>query len=272
MLSLALDHITVVDTTPIQLAEAARNAGCDAICLFMEPMDVLPYMPQFDIYGDRAQRSAFKQCMDDLGVRLDLAYPFTLAGRTEVSNFTTALECAAELDARLLNVLVYDRDPVRRVDKFGEFCDLAASFGLCVAVEFYTVAQVRSLAEGLDLVKAINRPGKVGVNVDLLHLMRSGGSIADLAAAPAEYILYGQFCDGPHSCPEDQLNFEASSERLLPGEGVFDLAGFARALPQGCPVSVEIPRNGAVAAGVSVAERARAAIDGVRRALAGTDC
>ena len=268
MLPLSLDHITAVDTTPVQLAEAAHAAGCRGICLFMQPMEVLPHLPQFDIYTDRAARKALGERMKELGITLDLAYPFTLAGRTEIDGFRTALECAAELDAQLLNALVYDRDPARRLDKFGAFCDLAASYDLRVGVEFYPPSQVPSLADALELVTRINRPGRVGVNVDLLHLMRSGGSVAELAAAPAEYILYGQIADGAADCPEDRIDFEASSARLLPGEGVFDLAGFARALPEGCPISVEIPRNADLEAGMPVAERVRQAVDGVRKALA----
>ncbi len=268
MQSLSLDHITAVDTTPIQLVEAAHAAGCGGICLFMQPMDVLPQMPPFDIYTDLAARKALGERMKDLGIALDLAYPFTLAGRTEMESFKTALECAAQLDAQLLNALIYDRDPTRRLDKFGAFCDLAASYELRVGVEFYPPSQVQSLADALELVAAINRPGRVGVNVDLLHLMRSGGSIAELAAAPADYILYGQVADGAAECPADRIDFEASSARLLPGEGVFDIAGFVRALPKDCPISVEIPRNADLEAGMPVAERVRRAVDGVRQALA----
>ena len=111
------------------------------------------------------------------------------------------------------------------------------------------------------------RPGHVGVNADLLHLLRSGGSIAELAAAPPGAVLYGQFCDGPAACPAERLDEEASSARRLAGEGVFDLAGFARALPPGCPVSVEIPRNAAIDAGEARAERVKRAVGGVRRVL-----
>jgi sugar phosphate isomerase/epimerase len=266
MQRLALDHITAIDTTPVQLAQVARGAGCDGICLFMEPMAVLPLMPQFDLYGDRAARAETRAVLDDLGVRLDLAYPFTLAGRTEVAAFAPAMECAAELGAGLINALLYDREPERRLDRFAAFCDLAATFGLGVGVEFYPPSQIPSLASALELVGRIGRPGAVGVNADLLHLMRSGGSIAELAAAPAGYILYGQVADGPEQAPED-LGREASYERALCGEGVFDVAGFVRALPEGCPISIEIPRDHAVADETS-AERARRAVDSVRAALA----
>lgn len=267
MTRLALDHITAVDAAPDALCIAAAEAGCSGICLFLEPMTVLPYMPAFDLLGDAAARRALRRHMEALGVVLDLAYPFTLAGRTDVGGFEAALGCAAELGAGLVNVLVYDRDPDRRLDRFGAFCDLAERFGLGVAVEFYPVSQIRSLADALLLAAAIGRPGRVGVNADILHLMRSGGSIAELAAAPAGTILYGQLCDGAADVAADRIDAEASSARLLPGEGVFDLGGFVAALPSTCPISVEIPRDAAIAAGESRTERVRKAVEGVRQAL-----
>ncbi|WP_395337080.1 TIM barrel protein [Novosphingobium sp. BL-8H] len=261
---LALDHITTVDATPAQLARAASAAGCGGICLFMEPMAVLPVMPQFDIIGDTRARADFKRVLSDCGVVLDLAYPFTLAGRTDPLGFEQALECAAELEAGFINVLAYDREPARRTDVFGRFCERASAHGLRVAVEFYPPSQVRSLAEALDLVRAVGRPGQVGINVDLLHLMRSGGTLEELAATPGEYILYGQLCDGPATAPDD-LDAEASSARRLGGEGDFDLAGFVRALPVGTPLSVEIPRNHALAEPREA--RAMRAVESVRSAL-----
>lgn len=266
MQRLALDHITAVDTTPIQLAQVARASGCDAICLFMEPMDVLPLMPKFDIYDDLSARREFKRCMADLDIVLDVAYPFTLAGRTDVAGFAKAMECAADLGAGVLNALLYDRNPERRADTFGEFCNLAGTFGLKVGVEFYPPSQVRSLAEALALAELAGPADRVGINADLLHLMRSGGTLAELAAAPTERIYYGQLSDAPLIAPED-LDFEASSERMLPGQGDFDLKGFVKALPPGCPLSVEIPRNHAVRAGEPLAERVGAAVTAVRRAL-----
>ncbi len=265
MRRLALDHITAIDTTPLQLVQVARDAGCDGMCLFMEPMDVLPLMPMFDIYGDRTARAELRRAMDDLAVALDLAYPFTLAGRTDVAGFATAMECAAELGAGLINALLYDRDAARRVERFGQFCDLAGSFGLKVGVEFYPPSQIGSLSAALELVEQVGRPGKVGINADLLHLMRSGGTIAELSAAPAGYVLYGQVADGPAMVPEN-AEVEASSERLLCGEGAFDVAGFVRALPDGCPVSVEIPRNHAVGS-EPTAMRARRAVESARAAI-----
>jgi sugar phosphate isomerase/epimerase len=113
----------------------------------------------------------------------------------------------------------------------------------------------------------IGRPGEVGVNVDILHLMRSGGSIADLAAAPPGSILYAQQCDGPATVDPDRQAIEAAAQRLLAGQGVFDCAGFARALPHECPISVELPQEEAIITGVPALDRAMRAVESVREAL-----
>ena len=265
---LALDHLTIVDSTPVQLAETAANIGCTGVCVFLQAMEMLPLMPHFDLIQDHMARRHFRQRMSDLGLTLDLAYPFTLSGRSEVASFAAALDCAAELNAQCLNILIYDRDPERRRDIFAQFCDLADSFGLRVALEFYPASQVRSLSEALALILPLERPGRVGVNVDMLHLMRSGGTVADLALAPAGSVLFGQFADGPAVRPQAEWEFEASQDRLLAGAGAFDLAGFAQALPADCPASVEIPRNAVLAAGLARADRAQAAAQSVRAAIA----
>ena len=267
--ALALDHLTLVDATPLQLVECAAACGCRAVSFFMEPMAMLPLMPQFAFYGITQEARETKAGMQALGIGMDLAYPFTLASRTDVQAFRPALEAASWLGAAAVNALLYDRDPARRLDKFAEFCSLATEYGLKVAVEFYPSSQIPSLAAALALVMAIGRPEQVGVNVDLLHLMRSGTGLDALRAAPLEYIHYAQFCDGPDAGPIPGMTAEeeASSFRLLPGEGGFDLPGFAMALPPGVAASVELPRNGALLAGVSMKERACIAVDSVWRMI-----
>ena len=265
---LALDHLTAVDATPFELASEAYRAGCGGICLFLHAMDVLPLMPGFDLVQDRRARSDFRKHMADLGLTLELAYPFTLSARNAPKDFLPALDCAADLSARRVNLLVYDREPARRADHFAAFAELALNLGLAVAVEFFPASQVRTLDAALDLVLPVAQPGRVGVNVDLLHLMRSGGSLADLAGAPEGTILFGQFADGPACLPEAEWAEEASSNRMRPGEGAFDLNGFARALPPGCAVSVEVPRDAEVRAGLARSQRVSLAIAGLRRALA----
>ena len=113
----------------------------------------------------------------------------------------------------------------------------------------------------------MGRPGEVGINADLLHLMRSGGTLGELAAVPAGTILYGQFADGSDSRPEAEWDFEASSDRMIPGQGTFDIAGFTLALPSGCPVSIEVPRNADALAGIPLNERVGRAVSALLSVL-----
>lgn len=263
----ALDHLTVTDTTPSQLVRVAARAGYRAVCLFMQPMAVLPRMPAFDIYGQTEERRETKALLGDLGMGLDLAYPFTLSGRTVVEAFEPALETAAFLGARAVNVLAYDREPQRRQEVFAAFCDLALSHGLGVVLEFFPTSQVGSLDAALAMTAAYGAPGKVGVNLDLLHLVRSGATLADISAAPPEALLYAQYCDGGLAGARAGWDFEASSQRLYAGEGAFDIAGFAAALPKTIRASIEIPRDDLLAAGMTVDERATRALATTRAAL-----
>lgn len=265
----ALDHLTVVDANPAELVEIAEAEGFHAICLFMESMAALPRMPQYCLYDSAENVRELRRLLDGSGVGLDVAYPFTLSRRSKLEDFRRGLECAAILGARFANVLVYDREPELRLEQFASFCALAQEFELGVVLEFFPASAVRSLADGLDLVTSVRRPREVGLNVDLLHLMRSGGSVQDLGSAPPDYILFGQLCDGLVECDIAARDYEASMQRLLPGRGEFDVKAFYDALPNHCPVSLEIPQESLIGSGASARCRARTALASARRALEG---
>ena len=120
------------------------------------------------------------------------------------------------------------------------------------------------MPDALALVSLADRPYEVGVNVDLLHLMRSGATFDDLRAAPNAAILYAQICDAPFE-PNLSREVEASAQRCLIGEGDFDVAGFMAALPPHCQMSVEIPQENAILAGQSVKLRAQKAVRSVKQ-------
>lgn len=264
---LSLDHLTAVDMLPPDLARIAAQTGCAGICLFLSSMPVLPRMPQFDLVSDRMARGRTREVCRDLGVAVDLAYPFTLSGRTVPSDFAPALDAAAELGAACVNALLYDREPARRQDNFSSFCALADARGLKVAVEFYPPSQVRTLEAALALVAATGPAEKVGITVDLLHLVRSGGQVEDLARLPSERIRVAQLCDGPKIAKEGGLEEEAASARLLPGEGAFDVAGFIRSVPSSARLTLEVPRENALKRGVPAEIRVLWAVDAARRVI-----
>jgi Sugar phosphate isomerases/epimerases len=261
---LSLDHITVADTTPARLAEIAAATGCSGICPFLHSMAVLPAMPEYDLTRDRGALRDTRKVLVDLGLTVDLVYPFTMAGRTVVADFAAALEAGAELGAPLANVLCYDRDPARRTEKLVELAELAASFGLGLAIEFYPPSQVRTLAETLA---EIDRAGRsdIGVTLDLLHVVRGGDQQATMALLADPRIRIGQISDGPAHMDADRIEWEAGLQRLLPGAGAFDIAGFVQALAPDVPLSVEVPQEAAIGAGVPSLERASTAVEATMR-------
>lgn len=257
----ALDHLTLVDAAPLALARTAAETGYRGICCFLQSMDVLPSMPDFDLVRDPAAMRALRREIDQSGIALDLVYPFTLSRHIPIEDFGPALDCAATLGARFANVLSYDRDPSRRADQFAAFCDLADVRGIGTVLEFFPRSAVGTLGEALLLAGAVEHRGRVGVNVDLLHLMRSGGCVAELAEAPSELLLYAQLCDGPAECTDEVRDHEASRERQLPGTGAFDVRAFVSALPATCLTSIEAPSEAARLRGLPLPIRARLALE-----------
>lgn len=263
---LSLDHISVTDTTPWQLVELAAETGCAGVCPFLHSMAVLPAMPDYDLIRDVSARAKTRAALAATGVTVDLVYPFTLAGRTVVADFAPALEAGAELGAPLANVLCYDRDPMRRREKLADLATLAASFGIALAVEFYPPSQLRTLRETIEEIGLIGRDD-IGITVDLLHVMRGGDVAASLNQLSHPLVRIAQLADGPAAIDADRLEWEAGIQRMLPGEGVFDIAGFLAGLAPEISISVETPQQSAIDAGRTPVERTRAAVEAMRRYL-----
>lgn len=265
--AVALDHLTAIDANPRELVDAASMSGYSGVCLFQKSMAELPLMPHYDLISDKAQRDATKQASVDLGVSIELVYPFSFGSRTNVHSFEPDLECAAELGARRVNVLVYDRDQARAADNLRAFVDLAGRYGLQTAIEFFPGSRVSGLQDAVELLKQVGRPERFGLNVDLLHLIRSGGDISQIAGLAEESIFVAQVSDGPLNLDQSQFAYEASSNRLLPGRGEFDIAAFVASLPERCPICLEIPIADSGESTLDSAGKAKTAMNAYRDCL-----
>lgn len=253
----ALDHLTVIETTPLALGETAAGAGYDRICTFVRSIDGLGG-PTFDLSRDQKERKATRAAFDSLGVSVDVAYPFTISDKTAAGDFEADLACAAELGAKMANLLVFARDPQRILDETRRFCERAAAHGLGVAIEMVPASTVKTLDQAADLVRAVGRDVDVGINLDVLHLYRSGAGPADLPRV-RDQITYLQICDGPLHVQVESRRHEASLQRLRPGEGEFAL-GEVMTLLADVPASLEIPDAEGLAAGTGPASRASAVL------------
>ena len=110
-------------------------------------------------------------------------------------------------------------------------------------MEFGRFTKVPDIAAALRIIAAVSLPN-ARLLIDPLHLFRSGGAVADVAAVQSSLFAYAQFYDAPPGGPDPDdfhaIRAEALDGRVLPGDGVLPLGDLLGALPSGLPLSVEL--------------------------------
>jgi sugar phosphate isomerase/epimerase len=222
-------------------------------------------MPAYDLH-QRAQADALLSRCREHDVRIAVAEPFLLLPDSSLDALMPNLELAARLQVLAVNAVGLDPDIVRLTDLFGSLCERAAGFGLTTLIEFFPLSTVTSIQMATRLIRDVGRPD-VRINLDVLHLVRSGGTAADLASLEPMLIGHVQLSDGPANIAAEGMMTEATEERGLPGEGEFPLRDILAALPRGVTIGVEVPSLRRHRAGVTPADWARMAVDATKAAL-----
>ena len=145
-------------------------------------------------------------------------------------------------------------------EAFAGLCDRAAERGLLVHLEWLAWSRIPDLSTALEVVTLADRPNG-GLNIDTWHCARTGTTAADLLAVPGDRVLAIQLDDGPAE-PEENLIEATLHDRLLPGDGAFDLAGYLGALRTigvRAPIGVEVFSDELHSLGASEAARRAAA-------------
>ena len=174
------------------------------------------------------------------------------------------------LGARSLNaaeVLGGDWSVADAAESFAGLCDRAAEHGLLVHLEWLAWSRIADLPTALEVVTLAGRPNG-GLNVDTWHCARTGTTAADLMAIPAERVLAVQVDDGPAQAEENLIEATLHN-RLVPGEGAFDVAGYLgslRSIGARAPIGVEVFSDDLHALGAT--EAARRAAEATRALLA----
>ena len=173
------------------------------------------------------------------------------------------LERGALLGARRATQ-VHIRDEGAATEAFGRLCALAQAFGIGIGVELTGLGAIDP-PQAAETFVVRSGVSNASVVLDALHLVRTGGTAAQLGAATR--IGYAQICDGPLSTPASGYRQEGIANRLPLGAGQFTLAEIVAALPAGIPISVEVPQHSLCDQGASPAERARRAVEATRATL-----
>lgn len=159
-----------------------------------------------------------------------------------------------------------DRLPSNIADHFGALCDRAAEFGMDVHLEFTAIHSIGTLQQAWDIVRDAERANG-GLLLDTWHFFRTGADFELLAEIPGERILAVQVDDGlaevVGTMRDDTLN------RLLPGDGSFDLVGVMSVLERIAGLAWVGPEViSPVTAAMEPQEAARRALDSIKALLA----
>lgn len=150
---------------------------------------------------------------------------------------------------------------------FGGVCDRAGEHGLVVGLEFLPFTDIVSVHDARSIVEAADRPNG-GICVDIWHHERGAADLAAIAALPGELVTGIQMSDGPRRPDDPDYYTDCLRNRVAPGDGEFDVAGFVAALrATGTGVSWSLEVCSATGWAAPAPHVARIA-DGMRAALA----
>ncbi|CAN5433601.1 sugar phosphate isomerase/epimerase [soil metagenome] len=219
------------EATPVQLIEAAAHAGFDLGGMWIEP-------DQWTASTTRDVRAA----MAASGLQLlDIEVVWIKPGALDPDHLRI-VDVGMELGAR--NVLCVSSDPDAGAtrDKLAALMAHAAGGDIRINLEFGLFTAVKTIRQASAILCAIDAPN-MGLLVDALHWTRSGGTVADLAAVPAEWLGYAQLCDAPMpgADPADPnaILVEALDGRVALGRGGLAIGAMLDALPAGLPIGIE---------------------------------
>jgi sugar phosphate isomerase/epimerase len=255
MRPISLAALSVIELSPPKQVTCAAEAGYDKIGLRI--VAATPEEVQHPMLGDTAMRRETVRRVADAGVRVLDVEIFRLKPETDVAEFEPALETGATLGATEALVAGHIPDEVQLADRFADFCDLAATYGMAANLEPMPWTETKNFAQAARIVAAAGR-ANAGILVDPIHFDRGGSRAEEIVSVPQARLRYAQLCDAPAERPRDRetLLLQARAERLMPGDGGLDLMGILRALPRDIPLSLEIPMK-TLARSLPALERSR---------------
>jgi sugar phosphate isomerase/epimerase len=261
---ISLDHLTLLTLTPPELVQAAAAAGFRHVGLRLNPA-APPQEQAHPMLGRSALRRETLACLRDTGVAVFDFGVFRLRQGMDLDALEPVLACAAELGAH--HAVVNGDEPDLQVAAalLHALCERARPYGIGLHLEPTPWSGVPNLRVAQELLQACAHEG-ARLLVDALHLVRSGGSVADVVALPPQLLGCVQLCEPTGPTPSDvaTMIYQARHERALPGEGVFDLQPLLAVLPENLPWSLEAPVD-TLAGHLTVAERAQRAWRSVQR-------
>lgn len=241
----SLAHLTVLGLAPPEMIYVAARAGYDYVSLRPICMG-LPDEPNYALAEQPQLLARTKTALADTGVRLhDIELARIFEG-VDVRSYLPALEVGAELGARAVLSSIWGGARSEYIERFGQLCDLARPLGLTVDLEAVPIASVSTLAQTVDVLRAVDR-ANAGLMIDTHHFHRAHDRPEALDALPRQWFHFAQVCDAPAEIPTepDAMIHIMRDERLYVGEGGIDVASILAHIPP-CVYSIELPHKARV--------------------------
>jgi len=264
---IGIDYISVFGLPPVEYVHLAADLGCMSIGTGLAPFPYNPHGYQrWSLRDDRNLRQRMRTALRERGIALALGEGFFVLPQRDVSAYAEDLDAMHELGAKRINTLGLDPEKSRTYDQFAVLVEMAAQRGMETTLEFGPRLGVDSLPAALDAIRHVARPDFKLV-IDTMHLVRSGGGAADIAALDPGLIGYVQLCDAPRVSKFAEYADEAKFERMVPGSGELPLLDILNALPPQLNVSLEVPQRSLAEKGVDSSERLARCVEATRGLL-----
>ena len=236
----------------------AKTAGLDATRALFAELRLTPTIVNLPVQTGRGD---------------DGAYRSSLAPLQEDAQFCAAAGCS-----KMMSVLSPSH-PLPKAewrpryrDRIAAAAEVLQRSNIRLGLEFLGVQQFRTrpnthpfiweMAEAVELAKECG--ANVGVVLDAWHWHHAGSTVQDILYAGKSRIVHVHVSDARAQPPEDVRD----NQRLMPGEGIIDLAGFFRALQSiGYDEGVSPEPLGRVPAEMTAEEAARLGLETTTAAM-----
>ena len=251
---IVLGHFTLGRRYPVrERLAAAADAGVAGVGLFMGDLE---HWAAHGLSDDELARLLSEHGL--LFVDLDL---INLAPRDPVMRERSdrfvdrAVELADRFGYRYLQTIAPAAEPDaagfdETVDELGRVADALAPLGVEVGLEYTGFTTISTASQAVAAIEACGRPN-VGLCVDVWHHRRASDDV-ELTSIDSSLVRCVQVNDGPLVAVDPDYKRDCLCNRLAPGTGEMDVAGFVStllAMGVDVPWTVEVCRDDSELAG-----------------------
>jgi sugar phosphate isomerase/epimerase len=277
---LGIDTISTFGLAPVKAAALSAELGCRNMSLLLQSLDYSKSLgrtdielesnphgyPPYDLKTDPAMVRDLKLALADHGLSVSLAEGLSVRAEADIRERASEFDLFAELGAQRLNLVSWASDLGRTLDQFAVMMEMAAERGMGGVIEYIPSLVIGDLPTALSAIRHVGHPD-LRLNLDTMHVFRSGTTLADLAEIDPDLIGYVQINDVPLVPVMESYMQEACMARMLPGEGELPLLEFLRLVPQDRVIAIEAPMVARAKAGMGPEERLRPGVEAVKSLL-----